>query len=154
MNETLEVLKSVQNDVTWALVELQQTDLFIAFAAAAGTILFLQLLLTVWTIRRLGELAHMRERMSRLYDGLALLTDTTEAGLATMAQELAKGAPKRVAAAPRAPRTTRSTIAKRVAEAAKLGRPLAEIARGEALSEGEVHLHLKLADAAKPEAAA
>src|SRR5690606_25745708 len=38
-----------------------------------------------WVSRRMAELAHIRERMSRLADGLALLTDTTEAGLTTIA---------------------------------------------------------------------
>jgi hypothetical protein len=151
MNEILEALTRIQHDVQWALVELQQTDLFIAIASAAGAILLLQLLLTVWTIRRLGELARMRERMSRLYDSLALLTDTTEAGLAAMAQELSKAAPKRAAAARTAARpATRSTVARRVVDAARRGQPVAEIARGESISEGEVHLHLTLAGAAQP----
>ena len=67
----------------------------------------------LWTLRRLRELSHMRERMSRLADGLALLTDTTEAGLSALVDELRKA---KKAAAPRAPR---ATVAKRVATAAK-----------------------------------
>ena len=53
----------------------------IAFAAS-GVVLS-QLVLVIWMLRRMGELGHMRERMSRLADGLALLTDTTESGLST-----------------------------------------------------------------------
>ena len=63
-------------------------------AAVSGAILIGQLAIMVWTLRRLRELSHIRERMSRLADGLALLTDTTEAGLSTLIKEVQQFAPK------------------------------------------------------------
>ena len=112
-------------------------------AMAVGAVLLVQTVLLLWAARRLDELAHIRERLSRLADGLALLTDTTEAGLATIARELQQQAPAR-AAAPRA--ASRASVSKRVATAAKRGENLAAIAGREALSESEVRLHLALAE--------
>lgn len=152
MNPTLETLTLIQDDVRWAIQELQHTDLFIAGVSVVGGLLLIQLLLAFWTLRRLSELGHMRERMSRLFDGLALLTDTTETGMATMAAQLDKVTAKRSTA-----RSARSKVVKRVVAAADKGRKVAEIARDESMSEGEVHLHLKLAEAMnnlKPGAAA
>jgi hypothetical protein len=118
-----------------------------AFLAGGGAVMALLLIQTgmvLWTTWRLRELSHMRERLSRLADGLALLTDTTEAGLAAMARELQQPAGKRVAA----PRTeSRASVNKRVVSAARKGAQLAHIAQNEALSESEVRLHLKLAEA-------
>ncbi len=56
--------------------------------AAITTIALVNVSLLVWTARRLQELSLVRERVSRLADGLALLTDTTEAGLATLIKEV------------------------------------------------------------------
>ena len=61
--------------------------------------LLIQLGIMVWTLRRLRELSHIRERMSRLADGLALLTDTTEAGLSTLIKEVQQFAPQTAGAA-------------------------------------------------------
>jgi hypothetical protein len=109
-------------------------------AAGVGAVLLAQTVLMLWVVRRLDELANIRERISRLADGLALLTDTTEAGLATIAREL------QALARPAAPaRTSRASVSKRVASAARRGDDLAEIAGKEALSESEVRLHLALA---------
>jgi hypothetical protein len=55
---------------------------------AAGVIVLIQAFLACWTILRLRELGHMRERMSRLADGLALLTDTTETGFTTISRQI------------------------------------------------------------------
>ena len=60
----------------------------IRIIAASSGMLLIQLGIMVWTLRRLRELSHIRERMSRLADGLALLTDTTEAGLSTLIKEV------------------------------------------------------------------
>jgi hypothetical protein len=60
----------------------------VRIAIGVGVVLLVQTMLALWAVRRLDELAHIRERLSRLADGLALLTDTTEAGLATIAREL------------------------------------------------------------------
>jgi hypothetical protein len=108
--------------------------------AAIGGVALVHAGLVLWITLRLRELAHMRERMSRLADGLALLTDTTEAGLTTLIREVEslgkRGTTRRTA--------TRTTVAKRVAAAAENGDGLARIAESELLSESEVRLHLAL----------
>lgn len=111
-------------------------------AIGAGGILLVQTVLLLWAARRLDELSHIRERLSRLADGLALLTDTTEAGLATIARELQQP-PAARAAAPRA--SSRASVSKRVVSAARRGETPDVIAGREALSESEVRLHLALA---------
>lgn len=109
---------------------------------AAGALALLQFMLVIWTTWRLRELAHMRERLSRLADGLALLTDTTEAGLASLVRELQQPTAKRTSA-----RASSAGVGKRVVAAARSGADLTHIAQREALSESEVRLHLKLAEA-------
>jgi hypothetical protein len=107
---------------------------------AVGVMVLMQVAFLLWTSWRLQELAHLRERLSRLADGLALLTDTTEAGLATIARELQQpGRPARAA--------SRASVNKRVVAAARKGTDLGHIAEHESLSESEVRLHLKLAEA-------
>jgi hypothetical protein len=86
--------------------------------------------------------------MSRLADGLALLTDTTEAGMETLAREIQQLSRK--APAPRA--SNRSAVSKRVVAAARKGENLAAIASEEQLSESEVRLHLSLAEGRQREA--
>lgn len=117
-------------------------------AAAVSVVLLAQTVLIVYAIRRLGELANFRERLSRLADGLALLTDTTEAGMATLARELQQQSARRTAP----PRASRAAVTKRVVAAARKGEDLAAIADDEALSESEVRLHLKLAESRLREA--
>jgi hypothetical protein len=113
-------------------------------AAAAGGVAVVLAALVMWIALRLRELAHMRERMSRLADGLALLTDTTEAGLSTLLREVeALGKRKTTTRA-----AARTTVARRVATAAEGGAGLARIAEAESLSESEVRLHLALAQSA------
>ena len=117
----------------------------IRIIGASSGMLLIQLGIMVWTLRRLRELSHIRERMSRLADGLALLTDTTEAGLSTLIKEVQLFAPKQPA-----PRTaSRSAVSKRVATAARKGADLARIAEREAISESEARLHLRVGDAAR-----
>jgi len=111
--------------------------------ATVGGLLLLQLGFVLWTNWRLRELGHLRERLSRLADGLALLTDTTEAGLAAVVREIQQ--PGKRAASSRT--TSRASVNKRVVAAAKRGADLSHIAQHEALSESEVRLHLKLAEA-------
>jgi len=110
-------------------------------AAAGGAFITVQLVMLVWTLRRLSELSNIRERMSRLADGLALLTDTTEAGMATLAAQLDQMNRKTKIARP----ASRASVAKRVTDAARKGDGLHAIAAHEALSESEVRLHLALA---------
>lgn len=117
-------------------------------SAAVAAVVLVQTGLIVWTVRRLAELSHIRERISRLADGLALLTDTTEAGMATLIREI-EAMNKRRAATPTARPAARAAVAKRVIAAHRNGDRIAEIAEAESLSESEVRLHLSLADASR-----
>lgn len=135
-----------------------QREFVLYGAIVAGVILLIQAVLAIWTMLRLRELAQIRERLSRLADGLALLTDTTESGLTTIARQVdqvaqlvRRPAPAPVVAPKPAPRAaakpaTRSTIAKRVVAAAQQGNAVASIAGAEEMSESEVRLHLALAE--------
>lgn len=119
---------------------LRNGDLVLAGGLLASILLVLNGAVAFWTVTRLRELRQVRERMSRLADGLALLTDTTEAGLATVIREVEHLSKRAVTA--RA--TSRSSVARRVASAVKRGRAIAEIAAAEAMSESEVRLHLAM----------
>ena len=94
-------------------------------------------------IRQMRELGHLRERLSRLADGLALLTDTTEAGLSTLMREIQQAKPPRA--------RSRRAVAGRIASATAAGEEVPVIASREAMSESEIRLHLamKQADAAR-----
>jgi len=117
-----------------------------AFRMAAAGMVFVsaQLVILLWTLRRLQELSNIRERISRLADGLALLTDTTEAGFASILREI-----RQIGTQPKTTRASRPNVAKRVLNAARKGENLARIAEHEELSEGEVRLHLAMSDRAK-----
>ena len=91
--------------------------------------------------RQLQQITLIRERVSRLADGLALLTDTTEAGLSTLIKEVEQLGGRRKSSKP----STSASVSKRVAAAAGKGDKVAEIATTEGLSESEVRLHLSLA---------
>jgi len=108
--------------------------------AAGVAFIFVQFGILLWTLRLLGELASLRERMSRLTDGLALLTDTTEAGMATLAAQIAQ-ANRTIRPVITA---TRATVQKRVKDAVRKGEGISKIAAHESLSESEVRLHLAL----------
>ena len=118
-----------------------ENRVMLQIAIAVGTMLLVQTMLVLWAARRLDELTNIRERLSRLADGLALLTDTTEAGLTTIARELQQTQAGRAPA----PRASRASVSRRVVAAVRKGEDLAAIAGQEALSESEVRLHLKLA---------
>lgn len=128
-----------------------ENRVLLQIAMAVGAMLFVQTVLVLWAARRLDELTNIRERLSRLADGLALLTDTTEAGLATIARELQQ---QQQAGRPSAPRATRAAVSRRVVAAVRKGEDLTAIAGQEALSESEVRLHLKLAQNRQRDAAA
>ena len=114
-------------------------------AAAVGAIALVNFALLVWIARSLQELSLLRERVSRLADGLALLTDTTEAGLGTLVREVEQLGRRKTAV-----RTaSRSSVTKRVLAAARSGEALAHIAQSESLSESEVRLHLSMAQSAE-----
>lgn len=126
----------------------ENRDLF-RIAIGVGAVLLVQTVLVLWAVRRLDELAHIRERLSRLADGLALLTDTTEAGLATIARELQQ---RQVTKAAPTRSSSRASVSRRVVAAARKGQDLSSIAGQEALSESEVRLHLQLAQARQRQA--
>lgn len=121
------------------LLSLENRAMF-QLAVIVGVVLLAQTVLVLWAVRRLDELNSIRERLSRLADGLALLTDTTEAGLSTIARELQQQGRTSGAQA------SRASVGRRVMAAAANGEALAAIAGDEALSESEVRLHLALAE--------
>lgn len=113
--------------MTWVLTGL-------LIVAVAQTLVIVQMM------RRLKVIDDLEARVSRFASAMTLLTDTTEAGLSTVAGALEQ-MDRRRATRP-APRTA---VTKRVVSAAKSGRELPRIARDEALSESEVRLHLAMA---------
>jgi len=135
----------VTNELVWLKDGYWAHRDVVWIAAAVGSVALVHLVLVLWMMRSVQELSHIRERMSRLADGLALLTDTTEAGLATLIREVEQLG--RRTATTRA--ATRTNVAKRVIAAAKKGDAMSRIAETESLSESEVRLHLTLAEAAK-----
>ena len=125
------------------MIEFLKTNGVVLGWLLGSLLLLLNGAVAVWTVTRLRELRQVRERMSRLADGLALLTDTTEAGLATVIREV-----EQISKRPALPRSmSRATVARRVAAAARRGQGTADIAAEESLSESEVRLHLSLAQA-------
>lgn len=89
--------------------------------------------------RALGAVGRFGDRLAHLAAATELLTDTTEVGLANVAVELERTAPQRTA------RAGRCATARRITRAAIRGQSVEEIAASEALSHGEVRLHLELA---------
>jgi hypothetical protein len=128
-------------DFYWA-----HRDVF-RLAIAVGVVLVAQSVFIFWTFRRMAELGHFRERLSRLADGLALLTDTTEAGMETLARELQAMSRK-----PAARSSNRSAVSKRVVAAVRKGDDLSAIASEEQLSESEVRLHVSVAESRQRDA--
>jgi hypothetical protein len=114
---------------------------FIGAAATASALLVVGTLAVVIT-RTLRELALLRERLSRLADGLALLTDTTESGLSTLMHEM-----RHLRQRPTARSRSRKAVARRIVAAVQAGNDIQSIATSEALSESEVRLHMKLTEA-------
>jgi hypothetical protein len=95
----------------------------------------------LWRLVRLVSLMRgFDERLSRCSQGLSLLVDTSEAGFAMIGSELT-----RLGATPQRKVAAKSTN-RRIANAARRGRAVPEIAAREGLSEGEVRLRMHLAD--------
>jgi hypothetical protein len=136
-----ELLTSLETTLSQAIAVRE-----VALAGVAGmaVLLLAQIGIMAWTVRRLRELGHLRERMSRLADGLSLLTDTTEAGLQTIIRQVEHLGRTAIAVRP----APRAAVSRRVSAAARKGQPLAQIAERELLSESEVRLHLTMAGAA------
>jgi Flp pilus assembly protein TadB len=82
--------------------------------------------------------ARVDDRLAHFAEALALLTDTTEAGLANVALELES-------TRRRTPRgTSRAATAKRIASAVRKGSSIEDIVAAEAISESEIRLHLRM----------
>jgi biopolymer transport protein ExbB/TolQ len=94
--------------------------------------------------KRVAELEGARARVQRMSEAVTLLSETAEAGFAAVAQEIEKLQRYDVR-----PAVTRTTVARRVTKASSQGERVEEIARREALSEGEIRLHLALAEQSK-----
>jgi hypothetical protein len=106
--------------------------------AVMAWINLLQLVLLVRMKRRVVEVERVNERLDHFAQALTLLTDTTEQGLENVATGLQALGRKM---------TTRGgtkATARRIADAARGGRPLSAIAADEAMSESEVRLHVGL----------
>ncbi len=112
------------------------------YVVAALTVVVFAQTVALWRISRgMTGVSRLGERLSRFAEALALLTDTTEAGLANVANELEQSGRRR------ASRTAaRASTARRISTAAVRGRSVEEIAALEALSESEIRLHLHMAD--------
>lgn len=89
--------------------------------------------------RRNLDLSRLEGRLSRFAEALALLTDTTQSGLASIAGEL-----ERAGRRP-APAASRATTSKRIVTAVRRGRTVQQVAADEQVSESEIRLHLGLA---------
>ena len=100
--------------------------------------------IVLWRLtRRIPAAERLDRRLGHFAHAMALLTDTTEAGLANVAIELEQAGRRRASRA-----TTRQAASKRIVSAARRGRSLEEIAAEEAVSEGEIRLHLDMAESA------
>jgi hypothetical protein len=130
---------------TWRQMQYVGTQMVLhqntVMGVAAAAALLAQTLLLLWVLRRVGRLAGEADRLRHLTDGLALLTDTTEAGLTTLIREV-----ERLGQRPSAARPSRKSVARRVVAAERSGEAVAAIAGREAMSESEVRLHLMLAN--------
>ena len=147
MTQIQTLLAYIQSETQLTIDALQQQRLLVAAIVTIGVVFLLQTLLTLWVVRRLRDVSQISERVSRLGDGLALLTDTTDAGLTTVLRQVEQlGRKTETVKSPR-------TVNKRVATAARKGQTVARIAQDEALSESEVRLHLAMAAAHAPAAA-
>jgi hypothetical protein len=130
---------------TWRQIQYVGVQMVVHQSAVVGVAVaaavLLQTILLLWVLRRVGRLASDADRMRHLTDGLALLTDTTEAGLTTLIREVERLGQRASAARP-----SRKTVARRVVAAERGGEAVSEIAGREAMSESEVRLHLMLAN--------
>jgi len=95
--------------------------------------------LVLWRLsKRMKAVSRVNDRLAQFAEALALLTDTTEAGLATVAAELEEPGRRRSS------RTTTRSASRRIATAARRGQAIEEIAAAEGLSASEVRLHLHM----------
>jgi hypothetical protein len=98
----------------------------------------------IWRMSRAMRVtSRLNDRLSHFAEALALLTDTTEVGLANVAAELESTGRQRAARS-----VSPKAASKRIVNAARCGQAINEIAAAEAMSESEVRLHLGMMPAA------
>lgn len=90
--------------------------------------------------RRNWDLSRLDGRLSRFGEALALLTDTTQSGFATIAGELERSGRQPAAS------TSRTAASKRIVASVRRGQSVQQVAADEQVSESEVRLHLGLAN--------
>jgi hypothetical protein len=122
-----------------------------AYTLAALTVVAVAQMVVTWHLaQRIRAAAPLDRRLAHFAEALALLTDTTETGLANLTTELEQAGRRRgarPAAGGSTPRsnarsTTPRATARRIVTATRCGKPIAEIAAAEGMSESEVMLHL------------
>lgn len=96
--------------------------------------------------RRVRVLEMASTRIDRMAEAVSLLSETAEAGLAAVSAEIERLQRTEVTQ----PAASRTTVSRRVVRAATHGESVDQIARHEALSEGEIRLHLALAGTTAP----
>ncbi len=116
--------------------------------AVIGMVCTLQLVMLWRLTMGMRSVARVHARLSHFGEALALLTDTTEAGLSALAGEIDRPARRR---APRA--SARNPRTRRIVTALARGRSIDDVAADEGLSTSEVRLHLDLGTTANDEGA-
>jgi hypothetical protein len=113
--------------------------MYLVVAAAVPTVLVLAAV--IWShVQQQSAIDRLDDRVAHLMAGISLLTDTTEGALRDVAIEIGRLAAVTEGATPRAG----AAGTRRIAGAAKRGHSVRDIAASEAMSEGEVRLHLQL----------
>lgn len=140
MKQVTYVLEMALRQLQWLGAQMVLHQDAVTGVAIASFVL-LHGVLILWLLRKVGRLVNEADRVRSLADGMALLTDTTEAGLTSLIREV-----ERLGARPMPVRVSRKSIAKRVLAAAEDGDEVAQIAGREAMSESEIRLHLMLAN--------
>lgn len=115
------------------------TYVLAGFAVAIGIQVVAAVLAVFMMRRRRRDLDRIEGRVTQLAEALTLLTDTTQAGFASLVSELERSQ------RPRAASTSRAATSRRIARAVDRGRAVRDVAADEQVSESEIRLHLGLA---------
>lgn len=105
------------------------------------------LLVATRLVRALRHTVELEQRITRLQEGVNLLTDTTETGFRQVAAEVERLSSVRAQAVAARPAPATPPTAVRLRAATRRGSTVKEIATAEQVSEGEIRLRLSLADA-------
>jgi len=140
MNQVNYALELTVQKIQWLAAQMVIHQDAVTGVAIAAFVLMHGLLI-LWLLRKVGRLVNEADRVRSLADAVALLTDTTEAGLTSLIREV-----EQMGTRPMPARVTRKSIGKRVLALAEDGAGLAQIASREAMSESEARLHLMLAN--------